>query len=113
MVGAGFSWLECSIAVFQGPSAYFRKGSFVGEHDRVTRLPLPDHISARPKDLLRETAFLRSYDSFRQQAGELVDVPERTLDLLFRFLSQNDGKLSNNKSSANRHQSRRRFLKKE
>ncbi|MBN2498662.1 MAG: Fic family protein [Deltaproteobacteria bacterium] len=26
-------------------------GGFVGEHDRETRMPLPDHISARPEDL--------------------------------------------------------------
>jgi hypothetical protein len=30
----------------------FREGGgFVGEHDRQTRMPLPDHISARPDDL--------------------------------------------------------------
>ena len=27
------------------------KGGFVGEHDRRTRIPLPDHISGRPEDL--------------------------------------------------------------
>lgn len=27
------------------------EGGFVGEHDRESRLPLPDHISARPQDL--------------------------------------------------------------
>ncbi len=27
------------------------EGGFVGEHDRVTRAPLPEHISARPEDL--------------------------------------------------------------
>ena len=27
------------------------EGGFVGEHDRETRRPIPDHISARPKDL--------------------------------------------------------------
>lgn len=26
-------------------------GGFVGEHDRVTRSPLPEHVSARPEDL--------------------------------------------------------------
>lgn len=26
-------------------------GGFVGEHDRETRAPLPEHISARPEDL--------------------------------------------------------------
>jgi len=28
-----------------------REGGFVGEHDRVTRAPIPDHISARHEDL--------------------------------------------------------------
>ena len=27
------------------------EGGFVGDHDRETRMPLPDHISARPEDL--------------------------------------------------------------
>ncbi len=27
------------------------EGGFVGEHDRDTRMPIPDHISARPDDL--------------------------------------------------------------
>ena len=37
------------------------------------------------EDLPRETGFLRRYDRFRGV------VPERTLDLLFRFLNQNGG----------------------
>lgn len=27
------------------------EGGFVGEHDRDTRMPLPDHVSAKPEDL--------------------------------------------------------------
>lgn len=27
------------------------EGGFVGQHDRVTRAPIPDHVSARPEDL--------------------------------------------------------------
>lgn len=46
------------------------------------------------KDLPDETAFLRRYDSFRQQVDALIDMPERTTDLLFRFLHQNGGRLS-------------------
>ncbi len=30
---------------------YRREGGFVGEHDRETGQPMPDHISARPEDL--------------------------------------------------------------
>lgn len=45
-------------------------------------------------DLPAETAFLRNYDTFRTHVEELVDMPERTIDLLFRFLRQNDGHLS-------------------
>jgi len=47
------------------------------------------------QDLPNETAFLKSYDTFRSRIGGLVDMPDRTIDLLFRFLHQNDGKLSN------------------
>lgn len=45
-------------------------------------------------DLPNETEFLRNFDRFRTAVEELVDMPERTMDLLFRFLDQNDGKLS-------------------
>ena len=46
------------------------------------------------EDLPRETEFLARYDRFRARIEALVDMPERTVDLLFRFLHQNDGKLS-------------------
>ncbi|MGX1101165.1 hypothetical protein [Amorphus sp. MBR-141] len=42
-----------------------------------------------------ETDFLRRYDAFRAQIDAIIDMPERTVDLLFRFLKQNDGALSN------------------
>ena len=45
-------------------------------------------------DLPRETEFLARYDRFRARIEALVDMPDRTVDLLFRFLHQNDGKLS-------------------
>jgi hypothetical protein len=47
------------------------------------------------QDLPQETAFLRRYDEFRRRIDDMVDMPERTIDLLFRFLSQNGGALSN------------------
>ncbi|MFC2254760.1 Fic family protein [Labrys portucalensis] len=45
-------------------------------------------------DLPAEAAFLQSYDAFRRQVLEIVDMPDRLLDLLFRFLRQNGGTLS-------------------
>jgi hypothetical protein len=45
-------------------------------------------------DLPRETEFLANYDRFRARIKELVDMPGRTIDLLFRFLHQNGGRLS-------------------
>jgi len=45
-------------------------------------------------DLPRETEFLARYDRFRARIEGLVDMPERTVDLLFRFLHQNGGSLS-------------------
>lgn len=41
-----------------------------------------------------ETAFLRRYDAFRGGVQSLVDMPERTVGLLFKFLRQNEGMLS-------------------
>ena len=46
------------------------------------------------QDLPRETAFLAHYDQFRSRIQALVEMPDRTVDLLFRFLHQNGGKLS-------------------
>ncbi len=46
------------------------------------------------EDLPRETAFLASYDRFLGVVETFIDMPHRTLDLLFRFLHQNGGSLS-------------------
>ena len=46
------------------------------------------------EDLPYETEFLRRYDQFRASVEAMFDMPERTMDLLFRFLNQNEGKLS-------------------
>lgn len=45
-------------------------------------------------DLPAETAFLRAYDTFKGKVQGIVDMPDRLLDLLFRFLRQNEGRLS-------------------
>jgi hypothetical protein len=46
------------------------------------------------QDLPRETRFLEQYDRFRSSIETIADMPERTIDLLFRFLHQNGGRLS-------------------
>lgn len=46
------------------------------------------------EDLPHETDFLRRYDAFRTGIAAFLDMPERTVDLLFRFLHQNGGRLS-------------------
>jgi hypothetical protein len=45
-------------------------------------------------DLPAEAKFLTSYDTFKRGVTEIVDMPDGTLDLLFRFLRQNKGILS-------------------
>jgi Fic/DOC family len=45
-------------------------------------------------DLPAETRFLRAYDAFRREVANVVDMPDRIADLLFRFLHQNSGTLS-------------------
>lgn len=45
-------------------------------------------------DLPYETDFLRRYDKFRSGIEALIDMPERMIDLLFRFLRQNGGTFS-------------------
>ena len=46
------------------------------------------------EDLPNETDFLRRYDQFTRRLQAIVDMPNRTADLLFRFLHQNGGRLS-------------------
>ncbi|MFW6209466.1 MAG: Fic family protein [Spirochaetota bacterium] len=46
------------------------------------------------QDLPEEVEFLRRYDEFRLGVESIVDMPDKTIHLLFRFLRQNDGKLS-------------------
>ncbi len=46
------------------------------------------------EDLPRETEFLARYDRFRLGIEQIIDMPNRTIDLLFRFLHQNAGHLS-------------------
>lgn len=45
-------------------------------------------------DLPAETAFLAGYDTFKRRVSALIDMPDRVMDLLFRFLRQNNGTLS-------------------
>ena len=46
------------------------------------------------EDLPLETDLLRRYDQFRERIEAIVDMPDSTIDLLFRFLHQNRGSLS-------------------
>jgi hypothetical protein len=45
-------------------------------------------------DLPYEVAYLEAYDRFTAGITAMVDMPARTLDLLHRFLRQNEGRLS-------------------
>ena len=46
------------------------------------------------EDLPREAAFLVAYDRFEEDVLRLLDMPGKTVHLLFRFLHQNTGQLS-------------------
>jgi hypothetical protein len=48
-----------------------KKGGFVGEHDRDSRMPIPDHVSARPEDL---PSLIDGMIAFDRDAGELDAV---------------------------------------
>jgi hypothetical protein len=45
-------------------------------------------------DLVAEAEFLRRYDRFERRVEAVVDMPGSKIDLLFRFLDQNQGRLS-------------------
>jgi hypothetical protein len=46
------------------------------------------------RDLPEEVAFLEAYDRFVSQLQSIVDMPQRLVNLLHRFLAQNGGRLS-------------------
>jgi hypothetical protein len=46
------------------------------------------------QDLPNETNLLRNFDTFRAGIENMIDMPERTLNNLFGFLRQNQGRLS-------------------
>jgi hypothetical protein len=46
-------------------------------------------------DLVEEIALLRAYDAFVAGVEALVDMPQAKVELLWRFLHQDQGKLSN------------------
>jgi hypothetical protein len=45
-------------------------------------------------DLPGEVAYLQAFDRFAAAVQDIVDMPDRTVDLLHRFLRQGDGQLS-------------------
>ncbi len=46
------------------------------------------------EDLPAETRFLQRYDAFRRDIEAFLEMPDRLVDLLFHFLSDNGGRLS-------------------
>jgi Fic family protein len=48
-------------------------------------------------ELIDELSFLANYDNAKREIQEIVDMPDRLIDLFIRFCRQNDGKLSENK----------------
>jgi hypothetical protein len=46
------------------------------------------------RDLPDEVAYLEAYDRFAREVQTIVDLPERTVELLVRFLEQGHGRLS-------------------
>ena len=61
-----------------------REGGFVGDHDRRTAAPMPDHISARPEDLRVLLDGLVAYDT-RALAGKVDPVVEAAV-VAFGFI---------------------------
>lgn len=59
------------------------EGGFVGEHDRETRMPLPDHISARPEDL---ASLVNGIVAFDRTAADHLDPVVAAAALAFGFV---------------------------
>ena len=48
-------------------------------------------------ELAGELAFLANYDTTKQALQDVVDMPDRLIDLFIRFCLQNNGRLSEKK----------------
>jgi len=59
------------------------EGGFVGEHDRATRMPLPEHISARPEDL---GSLVEGMFEFEQGPAEYIDPVIAAAIIAFGFV---------------------------
>jgi len=59
------------------------EGGFAGDHDRETRLPLPDHISARPEDL---PSLIDGLLAFNRRVGRELDPVLTAAALAFGFV---------------------------
>jgi len=62
---------------------YRKEGGFIGEHDRATRMPLPEHISARPEDLPSLTEGMIDFD---QGSAQAIDPVIAAAILAFGFV---------------------------
>ena len=51
-------------------------------------------------ELVEELTFLANYDRTKSAMQEIVDMPDREIDLFIRFCLQNNGKLSQRKREA-------------
>ena len=51
-------------------------------------------------ELTRELAFLANYDETKRAIQEIVDMPDRQIDLFIRYCLQNNGRLSTRKRSS-------------
>ena len=59
------------------------EGGFVGERDRETRMPIPDHVSARPEDL---PGLLEGLAAFARDAAPELDPVAAASVLSFGFV---------------------------
>jgi hypothetical protein len=59
------------------------EGAFVGEHDRQTQAPIPDHVSARPQDL---SSLVEGMIAFDRSAEQRLDAVIAAAMLAFGFV---------------------------
>jgi Fic family protein len=64
--------------------AYDKRGGFIGVHDRVTREPVPDHISARHQDLRDLVTGICEFDDRATPRG--LDPVIAAASIGFRFV---------------------------
>ena len=84
---------EGRMTVYSDTAAWYRYPDLTPQTEALYRFVL----ETIEKELPREVHFIAAYDEAKKHIKEIVDMPDRLVDLFIRFILQNHGRLSKSK----------------